>query len=154
MKHFAMNSFSSWRASEEATLRIIFLREIFPLFWNLRMFSRLRWRFSFFALVRQDSREVVETLFTPKVETGAKAYEKKKIGDCEQNIFKICINKWGFGKAAGCEIVTTSWSKGWENCSLASSDVATETCDKHCYDFPSNSFILTSLCKYLTNVSS
>ena len=49
----------TWRASEACTLRIIFLRLVLPLFWNLRIFSLLRWRFSFFALTRDASSSVL-----------------------------------------------------------------------------------------------
>jgi hypothetical protein len=84
--------------SEEATLRIIFLREVFPLFWNLRIFSRLRWRFSFFAFTRHASREVVEVLTTPKVGAGAKAYEWQEWSLGEWRFgYKSCT-QWGLTK--------------------------------------------------------
>ncbi len=75
VKHLAINSFSSCLASFDATLRIIFLRDIFPLFLNLRMFSRLRTRFSFFAFTRHASNsvEVEMVVRGAKVGTGANA---------------------------------------------------------------------------------
>lgn len=70
-----MNSFSSALASFDATLRIIFLREILPRFLNLRILSRLRKRFSFLAFTRHASNSVeVEILRVAKVGTGANAY--------------------------------------------------------------------------------
>jgi hypothetical protein len=70
-----MNSFSVCLASLEASLRIIFLREILPRFLNLRIFSRLRTRFSFLAFTRHASNSVVEVILrVAKLDAGAKAY--------------------------------------------------------------------------------
>lgn len=78
MKHLAMNSASSARADEDAIFFKV-LRRLCPRrppVWNLRIFSRLRLIFSFFALTRQASRAVED--LTPNVGIGAKACNDEK----------------------------------------------------------------------------
>jgi hypothetical protein len=75
MKHLAMNSFSSWRALEDWAFLRIFLRLVprFPGVANFRMFSLLRFSFSFFALTREANKEVEEAAGFIKVEAGENA---------------------------------------------------------------------------------
>ena len=77
MKHFEMNSFSLWRASEAWAFFKIFLRLVprFPGDENLRMFSLLRLIFSFFAFTRDANKEVEERV-TGYVK-GVNAYGQK-----------------------------------------------------------------------------
>ena len=55
----------TWRWSPDASFRIIFLRLVFPRFWNLRIFSLLRWRFSFFAFTLHASSSVTDAIDRP-----------------------------------------------------------------------------------------
>jgi hypothetical protein len=69
MKHLVMNSASSCRALDDCAFLRIFLRlnpRRPPPVLNFRMFSRLRFSFSFLAFTRQASREVADLALNVK----------------------------------------------------------------------------------------
>ena len=76
-------------APAESCLRTVFLRLVPRFFWNLRILSLLRWRFSFFAFTRQASSSVVDTIFDcgTKAREGAKACQANKRSTNQQ-----CVN--------------------------------------------------------------
>ena len=76
-------------APAESCLRTVFLRLVPRFFWNLRILSLLRWRFSFFAFTRQASSSVVDTIFDcgTKAREGAKACQANKRSKNQQ-----CVN--------------------------------------------------------------